>query len=58
MDNKNFTYFSDVRVKWIPAKVGVDGVVGVDAIHSSGDGTDQPRRLQLHTRIKVRKGNY
>ena len=35
-----FTYFRDVRVKRIPAEVGVDGVVGVNAIHSSSDGTD------------------
>ena len=55
---RNISYLRDVCVKRIPAKVGIDGIVGVDAIHSSGDRTDQPRRLQLHTRIKVRKRNY
>jgi hypothetical protein len=47
--NNKFTYFRDVRVKRISAEVGVDGVVGVDALARSGDSMDQPRRLQLHT---------
>jgi hypothetical protein len=35
-----FTYFRDVSVKRIPAEVGVDGVIGINAIHGSGDGAD------------------
>jgi hypothetical protein len=39
----------DVRVQRIPSQVGVQDVVWIDALAGGGNGTDQPRRLQLQT---------
>jgi hypothetical protein len=46
---RNISYLCNVGIKRISSQVGVEYVVGIDALAGGGDGTNQPRRLQLHT---------
>jgi hypothetical protein len=46
---RSVSYLCEVRVERISSQVGVEDVIGIDALAGGGDGGHQPRRLQLHT---------